>query len=131
MKLLLIVVQREDLPELLDALIAAQFRATVIGSRGGFLSVGSVTVMIGVDATLVDEVTAIVRRVCRHRVRASLPLVPTIEPGMLTMPVPGEVAAGGAVCFTLSVARFVRIEGTPAEPPKPTRLARVARAARR
>lgn len=130
MKLLLIVVQREDLPELLDALNAAQFRATVIGSRGGLLPVGSVTVMIGLDATLVDEATAIVRRVCRHRVRASLPLVPTIEPGMLTMPFPGEMAAGGAVCFTLPIARFVRIQGEPAAPQKPTRLARVTRAAR-
>ncbi len=113
MKLILAVIQRDDLAELLTALTGAGFRATVIGSRGGFLRVGSVTVMVGVDRTLVPEVFAIIKRVCRHRVRPSLPMVPAIEPGVMTMPYPVEIEIGGAVCFTLKVARFVRIQGTP------------------
>lgn len=111
MKLILAVVQRDDLAELLMALTGAGFRATVIGSRGGFLRIGSVTVMIGVDGALVSAVFAIIKRVCRHRVRPSLPLVPAIEPGVMTMPYPVEVEIGGAVCFTLNVTRFVRIQG--------------------
>lgn len=111
MKLIIAVVQREDLAELLTALTGAGFRATVIGSRGGFLRIGSITVMIGVDGTLVPEVFAIIKRVCRHRVRPSLPLVPAIEPGVMTMPYPVEVEIGGAVCFTLKVTRFIRIQG--------------------
>ncbi len=111
MRLIFAVVQRGDLPELLKTLTGAGFRVTVIRSRGGFLRVGSVTVMIGVDGSLVPEVFAIIKRVCRHRVRPSLPMVPAMEPGMLTMPYPVEVEVGGAVCFTLKVARFVRIQG--------------------
>ncbi len=114
MRLIFAVVQRGDLQGLLAALIGAGFRATVIRSRGGFLRIGSVTVMIGVDGSLVPEVFAIIKRVCRHRVRPSLPMVPALEPGMLTMPYPVEVEVGGAVCFTLKVARFVRIQGQPA-----------------
>jgi len=113
-RLIFAVVQRGDLQGLLAALIGAGFRATVIRSRGGFLRIGSVTVMIGVDGSLVPEVFAIIKRVCRHRVRPSLPMVPALEPGMLTMPYPVEVEVGGAVCFTLKVARFVRIQGQPA-----------------
>jgi uncharacterized protein YaaQ len=119
-KLLLIVVQREDLSALLDALTAAQFRATVIGSRGGLLQVGSVTVMIGVDATLVAEVFAIVKRIARRRVRAAFPL--TIEPGVLSLPQPVSIEVGGAVAFVLKVSRFVRIQGEPAEPARTSRL---------
>jgi len=113
-RLIFAVVQRGDVPELLAALIGAGFRVTVIRSRGGFLRVGSVTVMIGVDGSLAPDVFTIIKRVCRHRVRPSFPMVPTIEPGILTMPYPVEVEVGGAVCFTLKVARFVRIQGQPA-----------------
>lgn len=116
-KLIFAVVQRGDLSELLAALTGAGFRVTVIRSRGGFLRVGSVTVMIGVDGSLVPEVFTIIKRICRHRVRPSLPLVPAIEPGIMTMPYPVEVEVGGAVCFTLKVTRFVRIQGTPAHRP--------------
>lgn len=111
MRLIFAVVQRGDLPELLKALTGAGFRVTVIRSRGGFLRIGSVTVMIGADGSLVPEVFTIIKRICRHRVRPSLPMFPAIEPGIMTMPYPVEVEVGGAVCFTLKVARFVRIQG--------------------
>jgi len=113
-RLIFAIVQRDDLPELLKALTGAGFRVTVIRSRGGFLRVGSVTVMVGVDGSLVPEVFAIIKRICRHRVRLSLPMFPAIEPGIMTMPYPVEVEVGGAVCFTLKVARYVRIQGQPA-----------------
>jgi uncharacterized protein YaaQ len=116
-RLIFAVIQRGDLAALLRALIAEGFRATVIRSRGGFLRVGSVTVMIGVDGSLVPDVFAIIKRVCRHRVRPSLPMVPALEPGIMTMPYPVEVEVGGAVCFTLKVARYVRIQGTPVARP--------------
>jgi uncharacterized protein YaaQ len=124
-KLLFIVIQRDDLGALLDALAAAQFRATVIGSRGGLLTVGSVTIMIGVDGSLVSEVFAIVKRVCRRRVRAAFPLA--IEPGVLSLPHPVSVEVGGAVAFVLKVARFVRIQGAPAEPVRPSRMPHLGR----
>lgn len=114
MRLIFAVIQRDDLSPLLRALTGAGFRATVIGSRGGLLRISSVTVMIGVDGSLVPDVFAIIARVCRHRVRPSLPLVPAIQPGMMTMPYPVEVEVGGAVCFMLKVSRFVRIQGQPA-----------------
>ena len=116
-RLIFAVVQRGDLPALLAALTGAGFRVTVIRSRGGFLRVGSVTVMVGADGSLVPEVFAIIKRVCRHRVRPSLPMVPAIEPGVLTMPYMVEIEVGGAVCFTLKVARYVRIQGQPATRP--------------
>jgi len=116
-RLIFAVVQRGDLPKLLAELTGAGFRVTVIRSRGGFLRIGSVTVMVGADGSLVPEVFAIIKRVCRHRVRPSLPMVPAIEPGIMTMPYPVEIEVGGAVCFTLKVARYIRIQGQPATRP--------------
>jgi uncharacterized protein YaaQ len=124
-KLLFIVVQREDLVPLLDALTAAQFRATAMGSRGGLLRVGSVTVLVGVDGTLVPEVFAIVKRVCRRRVRTAFPL--TIEPGVLSLPHTVGIEIGGAVAFVLKVVRFVRIQGAPTEPTRTSRTPHVGR----
>jgi uncharacterized protein YaaQ len=124
-KLLFIVVQREDLVPLLDALTAAQFRATAMGGRGGLLRVGSVTVLVGVDGTLVPEVFAIVKRVCRRRVRTAFPL--TIEPGVLSLPHTVGVEIGGAVAFVLKVARFVRIQGVTTEPMRASRMPHVGR----
>ncbi len=115
MKLVLAVIAPEDLAALLDALATAGFRATVIRSRG-ILRAGA-TVMIGVDGSLLDELFALIGRVCRQRVRPAMPLVPNIGPGMLSMHYPlMEVETGGAVCLVLKVARFVRIEGQPAAP---------------
>lgn len=126
MKLLLAVVGQEDLAELLAALATAGFRATVIQSRG--LLRTSVTVMIGLDGSLLPELLALITRVCRHRVRSSMPMVPNVGPGALSMHYPlVEMEVGGAVCFVLKIARFVRIEGTAAAP----RSRRTFRRARR
>ena len=49
MKLLIAIVNKRDIRHLSDALIDNDFRFTEIGSTGGFLRAGNVTLLIGVD----------------------------------------------------------------------------------
>lgn len=61
MKLIIAVVQNKDADEVVDALIAADYRATRFASTGGFLRRGNTTIMIGVQDQQVDHVIEIIR----------------------------------------------------------------------
>ena len=67
MKLIITVVQNKDADEVVDALVAAEFRATRFASTGGFLRRGNTTIMIGVQDHQVDQVLDIIREEARSR----------------------------------------------------------------
>ena len=109
MKLMIAIVQDEDVDDLLNGLRAARFGATNIGSTGGFLRSGNSTVLIGVPAEQVEAVRAIIRRHCRRRTQFALPPAPALEPGLLAMPERFEVEVGGAIVFVRPVERFEQL----------------------
>ncbi len=67
MKLVMAIVQAVDARALMDALMAAGYRATKIGSTGGFLVRGNVTVLVGIENDKVDAVLDILRKHCHSR----------------------------------------------------------------
>lgn len=67
MKLIIAVLQNRDADAIVDALVAADYRATRFASTGGFLRRGNTTVMIGVQDHQVDHVIDIVREEARAR----------------------------------------------------------------
>ncbi len=109
MKLIIAIVQDEDVDNLTDALIADGFRVTRIGSTGSFLRMGNSSVMVGVEDHQVPHVVSIIRRVCRRRKQMAVPYSPALEPGLLYMPENFEVEVGGAVIFIHNVVRFERL----------------------
>lgn len=109
MKLITAIVQDEDLPTLLDGLIKSGFRATAIGSTGGFLRSGNSTLLIGVEDHQAGRVLSIIRERCRTRTQMMNPYSPALEPGLLYMPPQIEVEVGGAVTFVQHVVRFERL----------------------
>lgn len=108
MKLILAVVHRDDADKLIGALTAADYRATVISTTGGFLKEGNATIFMGVDEKEVDRILSIIRENCESRTQYVNPLPPVMEPGELYMPYPVEVQVGGATVFVLKVDRYVR-----------------------
>ena len=60
-KMILAVLQGDDYNSVVNALNQAGFFVTLLHSSGGFLKRRSVTVMIGVDATRLDEALAILK----------------------------------------------------------------------
>jgi uncharacterized protein YaaQ len=108
-KLVVCIVGSEDAGALVDALLAAEHRATRLNSSGGFLKKSNATVMVGVDDEDVDEVLALVRDTCRPRTQIVNPMPPIMEPGEFFMPYPLEVEVGGATVFVLPVERFEKL----------------------
>ena len=106
MKLMLAVLEDDDVPALMEALAAARIGATKLASTGGFLLQGNTTLLIGVDDTRAEEVLQIIRRVAVRR-RMVLPTAASEGVSHLNLPI--EVEIGGAIVFTLDVESFYRI----------------------
>jgi uncharacterized protein YaaQ len=109
MKLVIAVVQARDADKLLHALQQEGFRATRISSTGGFLREQNVTVLIGVEATRLEQVLRIIKANCYTRTQYVNPLLPIVESGEFFVPQPIEVEVGGANVFVVPVERFERI----------------------
>ena len=87
-KLIIAILRDNDSNGVLDALVAANFRATRIASSGGFMREGNTTLMIGVEAERVDAAIA-----CIKSARSSAP----------------ADGAHHATVFVLNTARYEQI----------------------
>jgi uncharacterized protein YaaQ len=106
MKLLICVVNEDDASALIGELTGDGYRATRIGTTGGFLRQGNATLLIGVDDHQVDDVLRTVQGNCRARTTYANPIPLSVEPGTAYMPMPIEVKIGGAIVFVLDVTQF-------------------------
>lgn len=106
MKLLIAVVNSDDIYSLIDALTAEKHQATLISTTGGFLRQGNATILIGVADENLVGVLKIIRATCRPRTAyvSAFPSAP--GPGGALASMPMEVQVGGAVVFALDVERF-------------------------
>ncbi|HEX5506522.1 MAG TPA: cyclic-di-AMP receptor [Thermomicrobiales bacterium] len=105
-RLVVAVVQRQDVEPLLAALRVRGYGATVLASAGGFLRRASVTLLIAVAAWQVRVVRELLRAHCQTREEYVTPLALTPE-GYELEPVLVEV--GGAVVFVLPIVRHERL----------------------
>jgi uncharacterized protein YaaQ len=67
MKLILAVVPEDQARRIADGLIAAQYRATLISTTGGFWRKGNATLLIGVEDDQVDDVLRRIQAICLER----------------------------------------------------------------
>lgn len=67
MKLVIAVVQNKDADAVVDALVAAEYRATRFASTGGFLRRGNTTIMVGVQDHQVDHLIDVIRAEAQAR----------------------------------------------------------------
>jgi uncharacterized protein YaaQ len=106
MKMILAVVQEDDVRALLDKLVENGLRATKISSTGGFLRVGNATVLIGVQDDQVAGVVSIIRSTCRTRTAfvSALPYAAGEGAGAFVAQ-PIEVEVGGAHIFVWRIER--------------------------
>lgn len=109
MKLVIAIVQDEDVDALTEALIGANHRFTKVSTTGSFLRTGNTSLLIGVEDEAVESVLSILKRTCRRRTQIAVPYSPALEPGLLYMPENFEVEVGGAVVFVANVSRFERL----------------------
>lgn len=108
-KLVVAVVQDKDAGRLIEELVERGYRATKLASTGGFLKEGNTTLLVGAEDSQVDEVVAIIKRVCRPREQVVTPLGPIGGAVDTYVPYPVEVIVGGATIFVLQVERFEHV----------------------
>jgi len=107
MKMILAIVQDEDVGGLLDAMAQRGLRATKISSTGGFLRSGNSTILIGVSDTQVPGVLDIIRAACRTRTQPATIPASGEALGAILMTQPVEV--GGANVFVWDVEEYIRV----------------------
>lgn len=109
LKLIVAIVQDYDAPEVLRAMIDADYRVTQVSSTGGFLRAGNTTFLSGVDDDAVNPLLTIIAENCAERVEVIRPsgvadFDEWYPPDLL------EVEVGGATVFICKIERFERVK---------------------
>lgn len=107
MKLVIAIIQDEDAAKLLDELTSKGFYTTRLATSGGFLRAGNTTILTGVEAEKVAEVTEIIENTCKSRKQMTAMQSPiTGVPDVFVPAYPIEVTVGGATVFVVDVEQF-------------------------
>lgn len=111
MKLIIAIAHERDKHKLSDALLRQGLTFTKLGSTGGFLRQGNVTVLIGVDDDAVDVVLGVLKESCGAK-EEFVNVPGEVVAGVAAMgafsPHPVKAEAGGAVAFVVPVESFHR-----------------------
>lgn len=108
MKLVLCIVHNRDRGKVVEELIRAGFKFTVIGSTGGFLREGNTTFLIGVQDDECDGLLSLIAQNCKAREQLVNVMPFEAAPPGAFIPSPVKVPVGGAVVFVLNVDQFER-----------------------
>mgnify|MGYP001027096582 CR=1 FL=1 len=108
MKLLITIVQDQDVSALLEALVDSDFRATRLASTGGFLRAGNTTLLIGVETERLQPLLTLIQVTCKRREQSEP--APQISFGEADWNLESEkITVGGAIVFSVDVERFEKI----------------------
>jgi uncharacterized protein YaaQ len=108
MKLVIAVIHDRDQKRTTEALRGAGFRFTKIGSTGGFLREGNVTVLVGAEEEELDQIMGIIEESSRTREQYVNVLPPEATPVGTFLANPVKVQVGGAIAWVIDVERFQR-----------------------
>ena len=109
MKLVLAVVQDDDVDDLMERLVKEKVSSTKLASTGGFLREGNTTLMIGVEKDMVESVISIIKDICKSRKQTfTTPIPPTGSAGVY-IPYPMDIMVGGATIFVVDIDRFEKV----------------------
>jgi uncharacterized protein YaaQ len=105
-RLMIAVVQFQDVDGAIKALNKASFKVTRISSTGGFLGRRNITMLIGFTNGEEQTVVEIFKRTCRRRVEY---VATPLEGSPFHLPLSTPVTVGGATIFTFVVERYEEI----------------------
>ena len=102
-RLLGVVLQEHDLHRAIIALEKLELVVVQLASSGGFLSLGNVTLLVGLPSDMLEPVITIIRANTRERV--TYREAPVEEPST-ALAFPVAIPVGGATIFSLPVEKF-------------------------
>ena len=109
MRLVIAVVQNQDVNKLLVILGEQGFSATKLASTGGFLRQGNTTLLIGVETDKASELLELIKAACHARQQLMAPLAEVGRSLNNCLAEPVEVTVGGATIFLVDVLEFLKI----------------------
>lgn len=109
MRLVIAVVQDQDVNKLLGVLTEHSYYATKLASTGGFLRLGNTTLLVGVNDNQVREVVDLIKETCHSRKQLMTPLASVGRSMNSYIPEPVEVSVGGATVFVVDVLEFSKV----------------------
>ncbi len=107
MKLVVAIVNDDDIHAVISNLTAKQFYVTKLASTGGFLKAGNTTIICGIDDSKVEEVVETIKEYSEKR---EVPIVGASGMGAaphIAMPV--NTISGGSTIFVLDVEQFIKV----------------------
>lgn len=108
MKLVIGIINSDDANDLLSEITKASFQATKLATSGGFLKMGNVTVLVGVEDEQVDRVVEIFRTCCSRRTQMIPAAPPYLGEGFVSA-APVQVTIGGATLFIIDVDKMIKL----------------------
>lgn len=109
MKLVIAIVNDEDVHYLINDLTKNEFRVTKLATTGGFLKSGNTTLLIGVEDEKVDEAIKVIENNCRTRKQTVTSPTPISGTAEVFIPYPMEIKVGGATVFVVDVDKYLKL----------------------
>jgi uncharacterized protein YaaQ len=108
-KLIIAIVQIDDVQDLTQRLVERGLGATRIDAAGGFLRKENAVVLIATTDDRTSTAMSVIRETCRTRNATWFPTIDDGTIGLYTEPI--EVEVGGAVVFVLPIERVEYLGG--------------------
>ncbi len=108
MKLVIGIINSDDANDLLAEITKASFQATKLSTSGGFLKMGNVTVLVGVEDDKVQEVVDIFKTCCSRRTQMIPTAPPYLGEGFISA-APVQVTIGGATLFIIDLEEMIKL----------------------
>jgi uncharacterized protein YaaQ len=108
MKLIIAVVSKSDTKPLITSLLKGGFAVTKMPSTGGFLKVGTNTLLIGTDAQRADQAIEIIKNTCKqHKYDVSKVIREYRE--AIDNENTKEIVVGGATIFVVETEKIIKV----------------------
>lgn len=104
MKLILAIINHDDAHSVIQHLTRGGYPVTKLATTGGFLQVGNVTVLVGVEDEKLQGAMDIIEKHSNSR-RQVIPTTSELGLGFYSA-MPVEVTVGGATVFVMNVDSF-------------------------
>lgn len=109
MKMVIAIVQDNDVGKLLQGVTREGLQATRLASSGGFLRSGNTTLLFGVEEERLEGLLSTIRETCHQREEMFTQAQPIMGPVEAHMSFPIEVPVGGATVFVLDAEQFFKV----------------------
>ncbi len=108
MKLIIGIINKEDVQVLLETLSQKGYQVTTIATTDGVLPDAKAVILTSANDVQVESVLSLIKEICPGRTRYSNPLPPNLQPGEIFLPPPLEQHISGATVFVLNLDQVHR-----------------------